>query len=140
MRGKIISFALTTEALLAGRKTVTRRLWKDSHAARFKKGDICQAYDKAAYLGGKPVGLIRLTCDPYKERTCLIPASDWEAEGFAYMAERGILLGKEETVAKRWKAWKLDRSLEAYVVRFELVDQGTLPITTAPAGEGVIPC
>jgi hypothetical protein len=30
---KIISFARTTEALKARRKTVTRREWKDSYAA-----------------------------------------------------------------------------------------------------------
>jgi len=43
---KIISFAWTTEASLAGRKTATRRCWSEGYARRFKSGDLVQAYDR----------------------------------------------------------------------------------------------
>ena len=43
---RIISFAWTTEALIQGKKTQTRRFWKDRYAKSFKKGDLIQAYDK----------------------------------------------------------------------------------------------
>jgi hypothetical protein len=33
----ILSFALTTEELLAGKKSVTRRDWKDSHMANWQR-------------------------------------------------------------------------------------------------------
>ncbi|MBW2053822.1 MAG: ASCH domain-containing protein [Deltaproteobacteria bacterium] len=51
---KIVSFAWTTEALLAGRKTVTRRCWNERYAGRFKSGDLVQAYDRNP-SGGRTV-------------------------------------------------------------------------------------
>lgn len=81
----IISFSWTTPALLAGAKTVTRRQWKDSHAAKFKKGDQVDAYDRLPRVGGKPVGTIRIQRDPYREPICLMPDTDYFNEGFEYM-------------------------------------------------------
>ena len=46
----IISFAKTTGALLAGKKTVTRRDWPESHAKKYKAGDVAIAYDKQPCL------------------------------------------------------------------------------------------
>jgi uncharacterized protein YqfB (UPF0267 family) len=56
----IISFAKTTGALLAGKKTVTRRDWPDSHAAKFKPGAVAMAYDKQPMYGGRPVARIEI--------------------------------------------------------------------------------
>ena len=56
----IISFAWTAEALLAGKKTVTRRCWKDSHAAKFKPGALHDAYDKIPIAGGKKIARVRI--------------------------------------------------------------------------------
>ena len=56
----IISFAWTTAALLDGRKTVTRREWSDAHAAKFKPGDLVDAYDRSPRFKGKKVGVIRI--------------------------------------------------------------------------------
>lgn len=57
----IISFAWTTQALLAGRKTVTRREWTDGHAAKFKPGDLVDAWDKLPRCkGSKKVAVIRI--------------------------------------------------------------------------------
>lgn len=43
----IISFAHTTPALLAGKKTVTRRDWKPGHAAKFHSGLDVDAWDRS---------------------------------------------------------------------------------------------
>ncbi len=56
----IISFAWTTAALLEGRKTVTRREWTDKHAAKFKPGDLVDAWDKSPRFKGKKVAVIRI--------------------------------------------------------------------------------
>ncbi len=56
----IISFAWTTPALLAGKKTVTRREWSDKHAAKFKPGDLVDAWDKSPRFKGKKVAVIRI--------------------------------------------------------------------------------
>ena len=64
---KIISFAWTTEALLAGIKTCTRRDWNDDYARRFKNGEFCQAFDRNPRAGGKRVGIGGGNCVLYPE-------------------------------------------------------------------------
>lgn len=83
---KTISFTWTAPALLAQAKTVTRRLWKPAHAARFDAGNFLLAYDKSPRAGGRPIALLRLTQAPYLEALAQMPDSDYEAEGFAWMA------------------------------------------------------
>jgi hypothetical protein len=56
----IISFGWTVGEFRAGRKTVTRRDWPDSHANRFKPGAIVSAYDKQPCWGGVPIGTIEI--------------------------------------------------------------------------------
>lgn len=63
---KIISFAKTTAALLAGHKSVTRRYWNPRHALSFKPGEIVQAWDKSPRFGGKMVAEIKIVA-VYKE-------------------------------------------------------------------------
>ena len=89
---KIISFAWTTPALLAGRKTCTRRNWTTNYALKFKAGEIEQAYNRNPRIGGKRVGLVRLTEDPYPELTGEAPDSDFEAEGLAWMEDNGLFI------------------------------------------------
>lgn len=118
---KIISFARTTAALVARRKSVTRREWTDRHAAGFKVGDLAQAWSASPHRKGKKVGIIRITA-LYKEATCLIPDSDWEAEGFEYMQEHGIDLGKDLSCPRLWQLWKEDQTgFATWVIRFEVV-------------------
>lgn len=84
---KIISFAWTTPALLAGRKTVTRRDWSPEYARRFSAGELVQAYDRSPRLKGKCVATIRIvsvTWEPDSDA----PDSDYEAEGFGWMVEQ----------------------------------------------------
>lgn len=119
-----ISFAWTTAALLAGRKEVTRREWKDRHAARFHAGDLVAAYNRNPRNGGHQVATIRLTQDPYQEPFALLPDSDWEGEGFAYLEEVGAKHWQDGASPREiWDSWKNGDPNEAWwVIRFELVE------------------
>ena len=108
----IISFAWTTPALLAGRKTCTRRLWSERTywslvKAWHRRQRLHQAWDKSPLAGGRQVGWIRLTCKPYRQRLADMPESDLEAEGFpwASLDEFIALFGSAE--------------LEPVVIRFD---------------------
>ena len=114
----IISFAWTTPALLAGRKTVTRRDWTKAYAHRFHAGELEQAWDRTPRIGGHQVAIIRLVFAPYPGHTGMMPKSDYEAEGFAYLEEQGLLCdGMHPRIF--WQAWKA-ADLPLYVVRFGL--------------------
>lgn len=118
---KIISFGKTTPALLAGRKTVTRREWNPKHAASFSAGELVQAWNQSPRVkGSRRVGTIRLTEKPYRASTLLIPPDDWEAEGFGYMTLHRIEIDGGTPLAL-WEAWH-ERSVMLWVVRFELVE------------------
>ena len=118
---KVMSFAWTPPARLAGEKTVTRREWSEKFAARFHEGDLIQAWNRQPrFKGAQRVATIRLTADPYPERLRDIPDEDWEGEGFAYLTAIGATVNKF-TPRDFWEHWKTqDDSL--YVVRFELVE------------------
>lgn len=85
----IISFAWTSEAFKAGRKTKTRREWTEDYANRFKIGDICKAYDRQPRFGGKQIGELIVESLTYEDIR-LMPDSDYELEGFAYLEEQGL--------------------------------------------------
>lgn len=88
---KLISFAYTTDVFNApdGNKTVTRRYWKESHAQKFKEGDIVQAFDKIPKYGGERVGCIRILRRPYRQKTSMMTEADYIREGFAWMEVKG---------------------------------------------------
>jgi len=114
----ILSFAWTTEALLAGRKTCTRRRWSSRHYGAWRQAwregrREHQAWDKSPRAGGKRVGPIRLTCEPYKERLGDMPEGDVEAEG-------GIWESKREFI----ELFGGDPDLAVVVIRFELIRPG----------------
>ena len=121
---KIISFAWTTPALLAGRKTVTRRTWTPGYAAGFEAGDMVQAYDKSPRNGGRRVAIILLTADPDWAPMRLIPDADYEAEGFRFYEEYPEMM----PLAAPWpsmdwdvfNAWR-SQPTSMYVVRFKVV-------------------
>lgn len=117
----IISFAETTPALLAGRKTVTRREWNPTHAGRFKAGQEVQAWSKGPRVkGARRVGTIRITRTPYIEESAAIPDEDWEGEGFAFMETNDLRLFGGMTPRAVWDAWHSDPT-PLWVVRFEVV-------------------
>ena len=117
---KIISFAWTTPALLAGRKTVTRREWKDRHAATFRKGDLIAAYNRQPRFGGRQVATLRLTQDAYKESTALAPPEDFEREGFAYLDDHRLMVAGD-TPLEVWDSWHESPS-DWWVIRFEVAE------------------
>lgn len=110
----ILAFSWTTEALLSGKKTCTRRTWSDRTALRwisaYQQGkQVHQAWDKTPRVrGAKKVGDIRLTHMPYQERLADMPDSDVEAEG-------GLWKDKKEFVEEFGNS-----DLIVWVVRFEL--------------------
>ena len=113
-----ISFAWTTPALLAGRKTVTRREWNDDYARSFREGDLVAAYDRQPRFKGKQIGVIRLT-----EKPCFtdaLPEQDWEGEGFEYLTSIGATVNKF-TPRQMWESWRTERP-KLWVVRFEVVE------------------
>jgi len=111
----IISFAWTTAALLAGRKTCTRRDWDERYFQQWVRAwredrHVHDAYDRSPRAGGHKVGEIRLTCEPYRERLADMPESDVLAEG-------GLWSSKAEFVELFG-----DPNLTPVVVRFEFLD------------------
>lgn len=121
----IVSFAETTSALQARRKSVTRREWAENHARKFTAGLRVQAWDKTPRVrGAKRVGTIEIKRAPYREMSDQIPEEDWEGEGFAYMQEHGLTLFGGMSPREVWDGWH-DEPRMLWVVRFELV--GVLP-------------
>ena len=116
---KIISFAWTSRALIAERKTRTRRKWNDKYAKKFKKGDIIKAYDRSPLYGGRAIKVLRLTADPVKEDIRNMPNSDYEREGFKFMEENDIKIWKKDpkTAFKEWK----EEGGDYYIIDFEFV-------------------
>jgi len=112
----IISFAHTTKSLLAGEKTVTRRLWKESHMENFQRWydegtRAHDAWDQLPIQGGEKVAEIRLTGRPYLEPLGEMPEEDLEKEG-----------GFADSLEEFFAGWDIDLSEEVAVVRFELIE------------------
>lgn len=120
----IISFSWTTPALIALRKTATRRNWNPDYAKRFKKGSIMAAYNKSPRIKGQRVGIIKLIDDPVFELLSLMPDSDFEAEGFAFLSQNPHLLPKTMPYDVFWEgfcAWR-DSGGSMWIVRFEVLE------------------
>lgn len=112
-----ISYAWTTNALLAGAKEETRRHWTAAYAKRFHAGDIVVAIDKDFRYGGKRVGLVMISADPYPENTRDMPEEAYKREGLEWMAEHGQLIRKQHPRAF-FDAWRAAAE-DVYVVRFK---------------------
>jgi len=117
---KIISFASTTPAVQAGRKTRTRRDWSLKHAQSYSAGEIVQAYDKSPRQHGQRFGYIRLTQTPFRQSTALLCEKDWGLEGFDYLAEIGALVFGKRPIDV-WNDWH-DHPRDMWVVDFEVVE------------------
>ena len=129
---RIISFAWTSPALQANAKTVTRREWDPDYARQFKAGDLVQAWDKSPRVrGAKKIATIRLTAAPTYERDADAPDSDYEAEGFPWLADNQHLLPASVRKQARvtlsreyFDAWRRAGG-SSWVVRFDLVELAT---------------
>ena len=112
---KIISFAWTTQALLDGKKTVTRRDWDDKYARSFKQGETAAAYDKNPRAGGKKIAEIQLTKAPYKQWLHEVTDTDEIKEGHLW-----------DTGKAYQSAMGEDREL--WVIEFRIVKWHPLPL------------
>jgi 1,6-anhydro-N-acetylmuramate kinase len=103
---RILAFALTTAAHVAGAKTVTCRTWSDEYAGRIiaeieaakaggERGIRMQGWNNSSRVKGARRLSTVLVTEVAKWRTADLPDSDWEAEGFAWMDANGLLVGKE---------------------------------------------
>lgn len=125
----ILSFGYTAPALLAGAKTVTRRDWKATHADRFKRlhvalGWVAEAYDRSTRVGGHHIADILVQTVQGPLPVGLMPDSDYEAEGFAWLHANGHTPPKSapfpDFSREGFDAWRRSGAV-LYVVRFELV-------------------
>lgn len=84
----ILSFAWTTKAVRKRLKTVTRRDYSDAQMAKFKHGDLADAYDKLPRGGGKKIETIRIV-SVHREPISMMLSnrayaeSEWKKEGGA---------------------------------------------------------
>lgn len=116
----LISFSWTSPALLAGAKTVTRRDWSESHAAKFRAGMLVDAWDRGPRTRlGRKIATIRLS-GVYKKRSNEVPWADWYAEGFEWLSVKGTLNDRRRAEVI-WYDWH-KRPRDLYVVRFELIE------------------
>jgi len=118
-----ISFGWTSPAVKARYKDTTRRDWKDSHAKKFKPGDLVNAYDKDPRYGGVCFGIIRIK-SLFKEPIADMPDSDYEREGFAFLFQNPHLVPKSMPIdvsPEGFNAWR-DSGETYYTVRFEIVE------------------
>lgn len=135
----IISFAWTTPALLAGAKNVTRRDWDGSYARQFRAGALVDAWDRSPRTRrGRKVATIRLTRDPWPQRTSLMGDEDFRQEGIAYLQEHGVAPPTMGSWAVWWDQWRLAGEV-LYVVEFQLVDRVCVcgAVTPYPAGSWI---
>ena len=131
---KIISFAWTTAALVAYRKTVTRRdiFGTGKYYEQFEAGDVLMAYNRSPRFKGTKVGYIVLMEKPYKENLNQMPFEDYEGEGFGWFDENPDKIPKywQKTFAElglsNFKEYFLRLKLiseERWVIRFEFYEQ-----------------
>jgi hypothetical protein len=107
----ILSFALTTQEFLSGKKTATRRNWKPRTLRAWQKawddGRLeHKAADKVLYRGGKIIGHFVLTARPELSPLSAMTQSDLLEEGgmcqtveeFCLLVDQ--LIGKQMVVVK----------------------------------------
>ena len=126
----IVSFGWTWPAFVARQKTVTRRDWTEAHARKFQVGAEFKAYDRLPRASGKPIGIGRITESVVREPLSQMPARDYEAEGFAFLADHPELLPesvhrdawfREGCSRQAFEAYR-NSAKSLYVVRFEVIE------------------
>lgn len=80
-----LSFSMTIEELLSGKKTQTRRMWNEGYASHFiryfEEKIAIPALNKGRYRGGHELGHIRLTQRPYQQLLSEMTTQDLLEEG-----------------------------------------------------------
>lgn len=115
-----ISFAYTTDAVIMGEKSVTRRNWVRSHAMKFYGTQVVDFYDKNPRSFGHNMGQIELLCSPYLQRTGKMTLDDYNREGLYWM-ERNCRLMNGQPPEVFFNQWKESNEM-LYVVEFKLLN------------------
>lgn len=123
---KIISFAFTTPALIALRKTVTRRDWNDRYATRWRAGERFRAYDRSPRWGGQPVAVCEVV-SIRQEDFAKMPDSDFALEGFAHLQQVKAKVTASCPLTAfsfdAFKEWRRRMSgTMAWVIRFKVIE------------------
>ncbi len=116
----IVSFAWTTDALLAGQKKRTRRSWNDDYAMKFRVAGRADAYNQLPRVGGHKVGDLN-NLSLFKQRTSLMTEEDYELEGLKYMEANGLFIPVRTAEGKRVPAMHPRRFFEEWRLVNELV-------------------
>jgi len=125
-----ITFPWTVEPLIGGRKTVARRCWSSKYFndwVRAWRGGryIHQAWDKSPSAGGKQIGWIRLTCEPYQEPLEDMPEADVQKEGGYWLSKEGFISYFIENFGHLVPCF--DRHRLVSVLRFEYLPPEAIP-------------
>jgi hypothetical protein len=116
---RIISFSWTSPAIVARRKSVTRRDWNDNYARLFRTDTDVIAYDRSPRAGGQAIADLRLIESAYQQMSDAIPEIDWLNEGFDFLSSVGAKRGDLDPL-DIWNDW-LARPRMLWVVRFKIL-------------------
>lgn len=122
----IISFAWTKEQLLSGKKTESRRDWKDRTLKAWQNAwdqgrHVHLAADKVLYAGGRGIAYIKLTARPERQALFFMTDANLKAEGGMCKTVAGFCqFVKKKTPEK-----------QMVVIKFEL--QKLIPADPPPA-------
>jgi hypothetical protein len=109
-----IEFHKTTDLLLLGKKTQTRRIWKSLHAKKvlnvYKQGLLVTATDLAFRFGGKEIAYLKIK-NLYEQKLWDMTKADVIAEGFPELTPDQFIQ----------KFFGGDSSLTVWVLEFEVV-------------------
>lgn len=135
-----ISFAYTTDAVIMGEKSVTRRNWARSHAMKLYGSQVVDIYDKNPRIHGQNMGQIEILGSPYLQRTGKMTPDDYEREGLLWM-ERNCRLMNGQSPEIFFNNW-IEANEMVYVVEFKLLNltslgmQRKMEIKGVPSGVG----
>jgi len=123
-----VSFTWTTDALLAGWKDTTRRVWSDQTLAAAVKAwrlnEPVHAFNKSTRNGGQHVASIILTERPRWSDE--LPPEDYDREGFRFLQRYGHTLDGL-TPDDLWAYWSHpDARTSMVVVRYKVVSMTAL--------------
>lgn len=131
-----------TPALLAGAKRCIRLEWDEADARAYQAGDLVEVWDHSPRAGGQVVATIRITEPVVWAMMAETPATDYEAEGWAWMhthprAAPSRVFGKrtqrQAFTRHRFDAWRA-QPYGRWVLRFTLVRVRELPTLARSPG------
>lgn len=112
-----ISMGRTSPPWVNKEKAVTRRNWMTSTARKFQNDTYYMAWSRQRQFGGEPIGIGKITGDPFRQHTSMMVDDDYVREGFEFLDRK---YGKKVL----WDAfirWEQSRQILT-VVPFEVLE------------------